>query len=183
MMEKIELRYDEAKGEVFADDNSVLRLSRGNLAQLQREFEKVMGPAVSSIMYKSGWIYAQNVESNIKRSVVKLLAKISRRTIAEKMLHVFSSWGYGHAEFLELTTDPEPYAKLKVTNSANAMGYKNSKTPVCHFIRGVLAGAGSLIMDMEMYCLENKCVAKDDDYCEFEVITEKTWRKRQLGEK
>lgn len=179
-MEKITLSYDKEKGEVFLDDNSVLILSRGNLAHLQKDFERVIGPVATSIVYNSGREYAQNVQSNIKRSIIKLIAKISKEMIARKMLDVFSSWGYGKAEFLELDAK-RPYAKLKVTNSANALGYENSKKPVCHFIRGIFAGAGTIIMEKEMHCLETKCVAKGDPYCEFEVLTKEETEKRKLG--
>ncbi len=178
-MEKITLSHDEQKGEVFLDENSVIILSRGNLAHLQKDFERVMGPVATSIVYNSGRDYAQNVQSNIKQSIIKLIAKISKDMIAKKMLDVFSSWGYGKAEFLEL--DPEKsYAKLKVTNSANALSYENSTKPVCHFIRGILAGAGTIIMEKEMHCLESKCVAKGDEYCEFEIITKEELEKRKL---
>ena len=95
------------------------------------------------------------------------------------MLKIFSSWGYGKLEFLELDGN-KPYAKLKVTNSANAIGYEKSTKPVCHFIRGILAGAGTIIMETEMHCLETKCVAKGDEYCEFEVITKEELEKRKL---
>ena len=179
-MEKIELKHDEEKGEILAEDNSVLMLSRGNLAHLQREFEKVMGPAASLIMYKSGSKYAQNVESNIKRGIIKLWAKLSMESVAKRMLKQFSGWGYGHAEILELNK-ATLYTRLRVTNSANALGYEKSKKPVCHFVRGIFAGAATILMDRKMGCLETKCVAKGDPYCEFEVITPENWKKGVWG--
>jgi hypothetical protein len=38
-MKKIELKFDDAKGEIFLENNSNVMLSRGQVAWLQREFE------------------------------------------------------------------------------------------------------------------------------------------------
>ena len=40
-----------------------------------------------------------------------------------------------------------------------------------------------MMMDKQMECLETKCTARGDDYCEFEVITPQELEKRKLGEK
>ena len=81
-MEKITLSQDKEKGEIFLDGNSIVIMSRGNLASLQRDFERVMGPVATSIVYNSGREYAQNVQSNIKQSIIKLLTKISKDAIS-----------------------------------------------------------------------------------------------------
>jgi predicted hydrocarbon binding protein len=178
-MKKIELKFDDAKGEIFLENNSNVMLSRGQVAWLQREFEKVAGPATSVIMYKAARLYSQLAVSNIKKVMIKILGMISEEIVAKEMLKQLSIWGYGHGEFLELDFSI-PYAKIKVTNSFNAIGYEKVDKPVCHFLRGIIAGASSIVTGREMHCLEIKCVAKGDEYCEFEVMTPEEEEKKRI---
>lgn len=180
-MKKVELKLDEEKGEIFLGNNHILMLSRGQVAWMQREFEKVAGPSTSAIMYKAARIYSQRAVSNIKKVLIKILGKISQEKAAQEMMKECERWGYGHAELLELDTS-QPYARAKVTNSFNAMGYENSEKPVCHFLRGIFAGASSVVFEQEMHCSETKCIAKGDPHCEFEVITSEEEQKRRIPE-
>ncbi|NTW01301.1 MAG: histidine kinase [Oscillochloris sp.] len=47
--------------------------------------------------------------------------------------------------------------------------------PVCWQIAGYIAGYCSEIFAMDLHCRETKCVAKGDDYCEFDVRPRNDW--------
>ena len=177
-MEEKTLRCDE-DGEAHLDHNSVLILSRGNLPYLQREFESIIGPTAHSIIYSSGKDFAGAVESNLREKIIHLWSKVSSRKVAERMLKQFRQWGYGKAEIIEFD-ESEPRIKLKVENSANADGYSESDEPVCHFTRGILAGAVSVLFDQDMDCVENKCIAQGDEYCEFEIMSAENYSEQSI---
>ena len=180
-MDKIELEHDKEKGEAFAYENSVLILSRGNLAYLQREFEKIIGPAATYLVYDSARMYAQSSGSNIKGDITRIGPDISKEDLGKILMDHFSEHGYGCGEITEMDLSV-PRVKIKVTNSANTMGYKESEKPVCHFIRGIFAGAVTVALERSMHCVETKCTAKGDPQCEFEIITAEEMEKRRLGE-
>ncbi|MEW6329112.1 MAG: 4-vinyl reductase, partial [Candidatus Micrarchaeota archaeon] len=75
--------------------------------------------------------------------------------------------GYGNIEILEYD-EKKPYILLRVFNSSNAEGMK-TEWPVCYDLAGMFAGAAEVVFDKEMYCMETKCIAKGDEFCEFEV--------------
>jgi bacteriochlorophyll 4-vinyl reductase len=56
-----------------------------------------------------------------------------------------------------------------VKNSFEAEGYGKSDTPVCHFLRGYLAGALSITLNTEINLIETACAAKGDPNCEFQI--------------
>jgi len=179
-MDKIELEHDKEKGETFTKGSSVVILSRGNIAYLQREFEKIIGPAATYLVYDSSRMYAQSTRSNVKKDITDL-ADISKEEIGKIMLNQFSEHGYGIGEITEMDLSV-PKILIKVTNSANTIGYRESEKPVCHFVRGLFAGAASVALERSMHCVETKCAAKGDSHCEFEIITAEEMEKRRLGE-
>ena len=179
--EKIELTHDPKRGELFYGKNNVTLTARGQLAWIQRECEKAIGPAASHIIYESARVYAHRTESNIEQQVLNNLNKLSREEIALKLLEQFNKFGYCYAQAEEIDIEGKK-AKIKVYNSANAIGYMIAEKPVCHFIRGVIAGAASELLDEPMYCLETRCTASGGGYCLFEVMTSEIAEKKRLGE-
>jgi len=59
--------------------------------------------------------------------------------------------------------------RIIVEGSFEAKGYGKSTIPVCHFLRGYLAGFLSTILVAKVELLETKCLAKGDGHCEFQV--------------
>ncbi len=180
-MEKIELCLDDKKGELFFGDNCNIMLSRSQIAWLQRELEKVIGPAYSSILYESAHIYAHHMISDIMDGVMKASGKLHKEQLAEEMVKQLAVWGYGRGEIVEIDLSV-PYSKVKVVNSFNALDYEKTQKPVCHFLRGIIAGSSCIITGIEMYCLETKCVAVGDPFCEFEVIALDEAKRRRLSD-
>ena len=96
-----------------------------------------------------------------------LLSKGMKKEELPAALETFftqSGWGKIH-------TDVD-FAKQKVVirikNSATARQTK-AKEPVCHFIRGYIAGTLHAIFHINTDCIETQCLAKGDPFCEFQV--------------
>jgi len=56
--------------------------------------------------------------------------------------------------------------RLRWTNGVSVRPNKKSKTPVCHFGRGVLTGASEAMFGRKLESIELTCQGKGDAYCE-----------------
>jgi predicted hydrocarbon binding protein len=59
-------------------------------------------------------------------------------------------------------------AVVRIRNSVTTRQTK-AKEPVCHLISGFIAGASTIIFSKKAECLEIRCEAKGDPFCEFRV--------------
>lgn len=80
----------------------------------------------------------------------------------------FAQGGWGKIQAKVNFTKKE--AVIRIENSATAR-QTEAKEPVCHFIRGYIAGICDVIFDSSTNCAETKCTAKGDPYCEFQIKT------------
>ena len=84
--------------------------------------------------------------------------------LKESMELLFSKSGMGDAKMMK--TDP---ATMKVEKNSTCYGTKSLGKPACFFKAGFLAGAVSTLKKRKVPCVETKCYAKGDDYCEFQI--------------
>jgi len=100
-----------------------------------------------------------------------LLGEIGNERLLEnlpELLNLYMAQGWGIPELIELSFEP-----LRATirfDDCFECKPRNSILPVSNFIRGHLAGLGKAFFDKEVECIETKCVAKGDSYCEFEAV-------------
>ena len=172
-MEKIDVNLDEEKGELFTF-NPVVALPRGQIAWLQRKYESAVGPVADNIMYEGARKFAyEGVMASAEEFITSILGAIlSKDGFSKELLKQFAEWGQGRGEFVELNMFTG-HGKIRIYNSFNAEGYKDSDKPVCHFIRGMFAGTASIIGKIDMHCIETKCIAMGDEFCEFEFMPQK----------
>lgn len=78
----------------------------------------------------------------------------------------FTEGGWGKIQAEVDFTKKE--ALVTIENSALAR-QTNTEEPVCHFARGFIAGVCDVMFHGSTECLETKCIAKGDAYCEFGV--------------
>lgn len=82
---------------------------------------------------------------------------------------IFTTIGFGQIEIEKLTLDP-PYMFTYVYNSFECqLAPKTQRKPCSHFIRGIIAGYLTAVLDIKMKVEETKCVAKGDPNCTFEA--------------
>ena len=58
---------------------------------------------------------------------------------------------------------------LQIAESATSAGMPDVNRPLCHFERGILAGAVSGFLGKDTTCEETKCWGLGDTFCEFLV--------------
>ena len=117
------------------------------------------------------------VYKGIKDQSLKNIAELSKKIgksdegVIKTLQSLFDIYGLGKLEILDLD-NKNSKAKLKVKDSSLALAQiKKGKTraTVCTLTAGVLAGIFTYIFEKNVDCAENTCLAKGDDFCEFEV--------------
>ena len=100
----------------------------------------------------------------------KKIGKTDEGTI-KTLETIFEIYGLGNLEILDLN-NKDKKAILRITNSTMAkmqLKRTKSKTPVCTLTAGILAGIFSHIFGKNVDCKEKTCLAKGQEFCEFNV--------------
>ena len=78
----------------------------------------------------------------------------------------FRMVGFGIAKVIDVDLN-EKRAKVIVHDCFECELYKNTKEPVSHLVRGILAGWFEKLFKSKVQAIDTKCIAKNDEYCEF----------------
>jgi len=123
---------------------------------------EVLGDVASPVLYNLGRAEAEYMweriggEAGPKEDVLKLLQETYRAS------------GWGIIEFEEMNYK-EGRAKVRIKQHVMPESLGKSDKPVCHDIRGYLAGMFSRYFGRRISAAEVKCMATGDEYCEFEI--------------
>ncbi len=158
-----ELAFNPEKGGLFYKEVRYLLLRPETLAAFQKAFEREMGEKASEVLYESGF-QGGTLSSKRFREVFGL----SDEEITRFMVQMGSQIGWGRFELERFDANQKVFS-VKVYHSPFAEGYGPSSQPVCHMIRGVLGGMGSLVFGKEIQSKEVSCLARGDDYCRFDI--------------
>jgi len=158
------IKFNPEEGGLFYRDVRYLLVRPETLAAFQKATEKEIGEKASNILYQSGF---QGGALSSKR--YREVSGFSDKEIIRFMVEMGPQIGWGRFE-LERFDGNKKVLIVKVYHSPFAEGYGPSSKPVCHMIRGVLGGMGSLVFKKEIESKEVSCLAKGDEYCRFEVI-------------
>ncbi len=167
------LEFDSEEGTVWEGPNRAAIFNSSCIAMIQQEMEKITGPAAYTII-KNGNKVATNIF--VKQliptflGINKLITSFMKKKLVEELLKVPNYQGTIHL-VIEEADYKKPYFKFRGYNSFLAENYKNkTNRPVCDFISGMIEGAAEIIYPgKHIICVENKCIATGDNYCEFEV--------------
>nr|MDO8132938.1 ATPase domain-containing protein [Candidatus Njordarchaeum guaymaensis] len=112
-------------------------------------------------------LYKKTGQAEIKTLLSSLNVSQSRSD-PKQLLKLYASYlsnvGLGMIELVRFTNDLVTY---RVRNSLCSQGQRSEK-PMAPYLAGTFAGAVEVILGRLVKCTEIKCMAKGDDYCEFE---------------
>lgn len=159
-----DLYFDDEKCGLFFQGIRYLLIRPEVLVTFQKEIENALDEKASMILFNSGF---QGGVLSSKR--YQEVYKFSNEEIIRFMLEMGGQIGWGRFELVRF--DPVNFRlSLKVYYSPFAEAYGKSERPVCHFIRGVMAGLAFTIFNKEIYAEETDCLAKGDSFCRFEIM-------------
>jgi predicted hydrocarbon binding protein len=156
LLERTEYYDDEGEWQIAGSD--WLLLSGSTLRSWAANAEQFLGADAKSIMYMTG-------KQAGERFAERLMEQGLR---GEELMYAletfFSNEGWGKVKArLNLK---EQTASVRIHNSVTTRQIESDK-PVCHFISGYIAGASSVIFGKKTECVEAKCKAEGDAFCEF----------------
>ena len=161
--------HDPLRGETIFKDGSSLILPQGYMAHYQRELESLLGEKPTKkmeyILTKKSSIVTANTIKN-KKAAGYLHSPVN--FLLREMVKQTQSRGFGIPIVQEFYPG-KPYLRLIVKNSFNAHGYFKARKPVCYRMAALCAGFGTALFNRDMDCMETKCTAKGDRFCEFMV--------------
>ena len=143
--------------------NRMMLTTQESFQKMQRALGAVLGSGEGVVAYHEGLsvgsTYAASVRSMLKGDARRFLAELSK---------IFMAFGIGVCDFREMNFDRLHFV-IELRRSIECEGEKSQK-PRSQWLRGMLIGAASTILDTPMDCRETKCVAMGHAFCEFEVF-------------
>jgi predicted hydrocarbon binding protein len=118
-----------------------------------------------------------NVYNGMKDQSLKNIAEISKMIgkseegLIKTLQSLFDIYGLGKMEIIDLDNEnKKAIIRIKDSTLAHAQ-IKISTTQfcVCTMTAGVLAGIFSYIFQKDVNCIEETCIAKQDNICEFNI--------------
>ncbi len=159
-----DLEYDHGEGALRYKGVRYLLIRPETLAGIQKTIEEGSGSAGGEPLYKGG--FEGGYLSSKKYREIHGFTDLE---IIEFMVGMGGQIGWGRfhldrydreARILEVSVEASPFAEA----------CKGARRPVCHLIRGVVAGMGSALLGVECAAEETTCKALGDDRCRFAVV-------------
>ncbi len=148
------------------------------------EIQKIDSTKLYSVMKNSSFkniseaVEYAKVYTNVKDVFLSNIAKLSNKIGSTDqgtlmtLKELFNVYGLGDMEIVKLENDKKQ-ALIKISNSTIASEYSKkyskSKTPVDLIAAAILAGIFSYVFKKQVDCVEDKCIAKGDSYCQFSI--------------
>lgn len=164
------LKIDNKKGHILTKGVSVLILPVDVSSSLNKGLAKIVGKSVAAPLYHSG--------KELGNSIFGLFIKIYGRGVKkseEKFKKAIEDFlplgGFGKIEVIEVDFKNGKYV-FRGFGLPEVISITDSKDPVCHLMRGISTGFVEKVINQPCVGKENKCQAKGDEYCEFEINRE-----------
>jgi predicted hydrocarbon binding protein len=151
---------DMEKGEMRIAGTDWILMSGATFRDLIGGTERILGSANVALWYEAG----KHAGSEFSGNLVRLGMEFEELPAALEEFFTKGGWGK-----IQVDVDfMKKEALVTIRNSVAARGIE-AKESVCHSIRGFIAGVCDVIFHGLTVCLETKCIAKGDPYCEFLV--------------
>lgn len=159
-----ELYVVQEMGGLFYRKVRYLLIRPETLISFQKATERELGPKANQILFESGF-----TGGTLSARRYREAFSFSDEEIVRFMIRMGSQIGWGRFELEKLDAFQKKLV-IKVFHSAFAEAYGASKSGVCHFIRGVMAGLASTIFQITVISKESSCLSKGDPFCRFEIM-------------
>jgi len=165
-------RDSETMSLLVHDDSHVL-LSNSVIAELYRQMIAALGyKKAMNMMYESARKGAHVVQKDIMKAYSLSIRSDGelRRRIASIPFYIQT---YGHGRGRTVQRGDEFVFRVKHSSLAEYLKDSHPEGPVCSFLAGFFAGMAEVFAGMRKptryTCVERKCIAVGDPYCEFKL--------------
>jgi predicted hydrocarbon binding protein len=157
------------RGAITFQDVRYMLIRPDTVVDFQKAVEALVGPErCAEAMMAGGYTGGSRSSKRYKE-----VFNYTEQEIVAFMCRMGGEIGWGRFSLLELDTadrrliiavEGSPFAEAYVRD-----GSQTSRFPVCHMIRGVLAGMAAGIFGGDVTAEEAECVAKGDPICRFVI--------------
>lgn len=152
--------YYEDKGEIQIAGSDWILMGASTFRSLIKGTERILGSVAMMVWLEAGRQAGREFAGDLVR------LRMEFEELPDMLEKFFTQGGWGK---IQADVDfSRKEALVTIINSATARQIE-SKEPVCHFIRGFIAGVCDTMFHGITECAETKCLAKGDPFCEFQV--------------
>jgi predicted hydrocarbon binding protein len=164
---------ESADGLIVDSLNFPLRLSQGQRAIVLRsdvisssmqEIRRIFDTGGDVMLYKQGFAAG----TNDAEELIRIFGEVDIPNRLEQLIDLYSSLGWGKAKIVEVDLEKHD-ATITLEDNFECAGQKRRSKPYSQFVRGHLAGLATRLLSTEMKCIETRCAATGDPYCEFSL--------------
>jgi predicted hydrocarbon binding protein len=164
-------------GQVIAEDGTFMFLNEYFILLPVRTFLKLREKLIEKLGDKADEVLREigrfQVAQAIKRYSKTIgFEKLNQVKINEFGVNVMNLMGHGIFEIVSYN-DKEKKIVTRSKNVPSAIEYQllygKSKTPIDSYICGIWEEAYTRLFNAEMCCVETKCIACGDSFCQFEI--------------
>lgn len=155
------LEFDEEKGALSFKGVRYLLIRPETLVEFQKGLEERLGEEAQEILYRGGFS-----GGHLSTKKYREAFGYKDEEIVRLMMTMGGQIGWGNFTLEEFSLEAKRLI-VTVTGSPFAVAYGKSKGPVCHMIRGVMAGMGYALFGEDVAAVELHCLAKGDELCRF----------------
>jgi predicted hydrocarbon binding protein len=124
---------------------------------------EIFGTGGETIVFEEG---EATGESDAKRLIQVFGKDLAQQSVPE-LSNLYLTLGWGRPELVRFNAIPFS-ATMRLYDSFECTGQKSTK-PHSHFIRGHMTGLITVLFQKKVECIETKCVALGDLFCEFNI--------------
>jgi predicted hydrocarbon binding protein len=125
---------------------------------------EIFGTGGETIVYEEG---EATGESDGRRLIEVFGRDLALQSIPE-LSNLYLTLGWGRPELVKFNAIPFS-ATIRLYDSFECSGQKSTK-PHSYFIRGHMTGLINTLFQKQVNCVERKCSALGDEYCEFSLV-------------
>jgi predicted hydrocarbon binding protein len=155
------LEFDGERGALSFKGVRYLLIRPETLVEFQKGLEERLGGEAQRLLYRAGFAGGELSTTKYKDAF-----GYSDDEIVHFMMDMGGQIGWGNFSLEEFSLEANRLI-VTVTGSPFANAYGRSTDPVCHMIRGVMAGMGHVLFGEDVAAVETHCLAKGDDLCRF----------------
>ena len=160
------MEYEEESGALTYKGVRYLLIRPETVMEMYKALAEEFPEEAAESFYKGGF-----AGGSFSAKRYQELFGLSGKEAIDFMLKMGGQLGWGRFELISFQPE-EGELKVAVHNSAYAQAHGPSDRPVCHFIRGVLAGLAEGVFARPVVAEETTCLAVGIGPCIFEVRTE-----------
>ncbi len=156
--------YDRGRGELTLQKTGqdMLVVTSEIFRELILESEAVFSSGAAVIWYVIGEAAGRKFLYSFREKHKELRDK----ELMKELAAFFTQIGWGKISIPNLNL-AKGEATVKIKN--NPFTRKNPDKPICHLVRGLIAGLYEVILQKPTNCIETQCASAGSSYCEFHV--------------